>query len=353
MKIMNKKKLLILNISTDSKDTSLGFAISWLNEFSKNYLEVDVITLNKGDTSALNENINIYEINKNKSKLSAVSNFYKTINLLTKKNNYEYCFSHMSAIMMLASYPVLLMRKLKSIFWYTHAGPKNLFNKLILFKASLLASKIITASENSFPLKSKKVTPIGHAIDYKTFYKKIDSFSKKDFAIVSRISKSKNIEESIEGFLNSSASESSSILIIGGPLTNEDEDYYEYLLNIYKEHQNISFIGPVPHSELVNYLKNVSFHINNTEKGFYDKSVLETSVNGIINFYKNIDYDKNIPSKYQENLKFDGSPSDLSNKISSIFSLDQKEFLKIVEHSQKEIKNESLDTLLMRITRII
>ena len=130
--MMNKdEKILILNIATDSKDTSLGFAISWLNEFSKNYQEVDVITLNKGDTSALNENINIYEINKNKSKLFAVSNFYKTINSLTKRNNYEYCFSHMSAIMMLASYPVLLMRKLTSIFWYTHAGPKNLFNKLI------------------------------------------------------------------------------------------------------------------------------------------------------------------------------------------------------------------------------
>jgi len=347
------EKILVLNIATDSKDTSLGFAISWLNEFSKNYLEVDVITLNKGDTSALNENINIYEINKNKSKLFAVSNFYKTINLLTKKNNYEFCFSHMSAIMMLASYPVLLIRKLKSIFWYTHAGPKNLFNKLILFKASLLASKIITASENSFPLKSKKVTPIGHAIDYKTFYKKIDSFSKKDFAIVSRISKSKNIEESIEGFLNSRASESHSILIIGGPLTNEDREYYEYLLNTYKDRKNVSFVGPVPHSELVNYLKNVSFHINNTDKGFYDKSVLETSVNGIINFYKNIDYDKNIPNKYLEFLKFDGSSDNLSEKISSIYELSHNEFLELIEYSQIKIKEESLDTLVERITKVI
>ena len=347
------KKILILNIATDSKDTSLGFVLSWLNEFSKNYQEVDVITLNKGHTSALNDNINIYEINKNKSKLFGVSNFYKTIILLTKRNKYEYCFSHMSAIMMLASYPVLLMRKLTSIFWYTHAGPKNLFNKLILFKATLLASKIITASENSFPLKSNKVTPIGHAIDYKTFYKKIDSFSKKDFAIVSRISKSKNIEESIEGFLNSNASESRSILIIGGPLTNEDKIYYEHLLNKYKNNNNVSFIGPVSHSELVKYLKNVSFHINNTDKGFYDKSVLETSVNGIINFYKNTDYDKNIPSEFQENLKFDGTPSDLSNKISSVFRLDQNEFLKIIEHSQKEIRNESLETLVKRITRVI
>ena len=29
------QKILVLNIATDSKDTSLGFAISWLNEFSK------------------------------------------------------------------------------------------------------------------------------------------------------------------------------------------------------------------------------------------------------------------------------------------------------------------------------
>ena len=61
------EKILVLNIATDSKDTSLGFAISWLNEFSKNYLEVDVITLNKGDTTALNENVNIYEVHKNLS----------------------------------------------------------------------------------------------------------------------------------------------------------------------------------------------------------------------------------------------------------------------------------------------
>ncbi len=351
--IAKDEKILILNIATDSKDTSLGFAISWLNEFSKNYQEVDVITLKKGDTSALNDNINIYEINKNKSKLFAVSNFYKTINSLTKRNNYEYCFSHMSAIMMLASYPILLMRNLTSIFWYTHAGPKNLYNKLILFKAKLFASKIITASENSFPLKSKKVTPIGHAIDYKTFYKKRDSFSKKDFAIVSRISKSKNINESIEGFLNSNVSESSSILIIGGPLTHEDKVYYEHLLNKYKDNNKVTFIGPVSHSELVNYLKNVSFHINNTDKGFYDKSVLETSVNGIINFYKNIDYDKNIPTKYQELLKFDGSSNDLSNKISSISKLSEKEFIEIIEHSQVKIKNESLDTLVNRITKVI
>ena len=34
------KKVLVLNISTDSKNTSLGFAISWLNAFAKKFDEV-------------------------------------------------------------------------------------------------------------------------------------------------------------------------------------------------------------------------------------------------------------------------------------------------------------------------
>jgi len=346
------EKILVLNIATDAKDTSLGFAISWLNVFSDNYSEVDVITLNKGDTSNLSENINIYEV-VNKTKVGRFISFIKILNKLTKNKKYSFCLSHMSAILILISFPILKLRKIRSVLWYTHQGPKNLFKKLILFKALLLSSNVITASKFSFPYKNKKVDQIGHAIDYKTFYKKIESFSKKDFAIVSRVSKSKNIEESIKGFLKSNASESSSILIIGGPLTNEDKDYYEYLLNKYKDNKNVSFIGPVPHSELVSYLKNVSFHINNTDKGFYDKSVLETSVNGIINFYKNIDYDKNFPIEYQEVLKFDGSSNDLSNKISSVFNLNQNEFLKIIEHSQEKIKKESLDTLVKRITRVI
>ena len=37
------KKVLVLNISTDSKNTSLGFAISWLNAFAKKFDEVHVI----------------------------------------------------------------------------------------------------------------------------------------------------------------------------------------------------------------------------------------------------------------------------------------------------------------------
>ena len=47
------KKVLVLNISTDSKNTSLGFAISWLNSFAKKFDEVHVVSLSKGSDDEL------------------------------------------------------------------------------------------------------------------------------------------------------------------------------------------------------------------------------------------------------------------------------------------------------------
>ena len=54
------KKLLYLNLAIDSKDTSLGFTSSWINEISKMYVEVDVVTLRLGEVPNFPPNVNIY-----------------------------------------------------------------------------------------------------------------------------------------------------------------------------------------------------------------------------------------------------------------------------------------------------
>ena len=51
----------------------------------------------------------------------------------------------------------------------------------------------------------------------------------KDFVIISRISKSKKIDESISGFLNSEKGSSHKLSVIGGPLSSEDEIYLKTL----------------------------------------------------------------------------------------------------------------------------
>ena len=78
-------KLLYLNLAVDSDDTSLGFAIGWLEEISKNYEAVDVITLRLGKLPELDKKITIHgpthKVNSLKSKIYKLPN-KKVINKL-------------------------------------------------------------------------------------------------------------------------------------------------------------------------------------------------------------------------------------------------------------------------------
>ena len=351
---MKKEKILIFNISTDSNNTSLGFAINWLNQLSEHYIEVDVVTLNKGATDMLNDNINVYcDDSVNTNKIIKFIALRKIIKNLLINNEYRFCLSHMTTSLTLVSSTISRFRNLQSILWYTHKGPTTFIKKIVLYLGALFSDRIITASENSFPLKFKKVTSIGHAINYEDFYRSSVNTESKDFLILTRISRSKNIEESILGFLNSVYGESQSITIVGGPLTKQDADYESYLKSKYSKYPNIRFAGSVPHPNLSTYIDKTGFHINNTPKGFYDKSVLETLTGGIINFYMNSEYDKNIHPEYLKILKFDGTKDDLTKSINIISELEKDSLMEIIQFSQEKVKEESLKTLHHRILKII
>ncbi|MFL2677898.1 MAG: glycosyltransferase [Candidatus Actinomarina sp.] len=309
-----KEKILILNISTDSNNTSLGFAVNWINQLSEYYIEIDVVTLNKGATHMLNDNVNVYS-HDSINKITKFIEIRKTIKNLLKNNEYRFCLSHMTTSLTLVSSTIFRFKNLQSILWYTHKGPTTFIKKIVLYLGALFSDRIITASESSFPLRFKKVTSIGHAINYEDFYRSRINTESKDFLILSRISRSKNIDESIQGFLNSVYGEMQSITIVGGPLTKQDIEYESYLKNKYSKYPNIRFAGSIPHPNLNTYIDKTGFHINNTPKGFYDKSVLETLSGGIINFYMNSEYDKNIHPEYLNILKFDGTKDDLTKSI--------------------------------------
>jgi hypothetical protein len=349
---MKKEKILIFNISTDSNNTSLGFAVNWINQLSEYYIEIDVVTLNKGATHMLNDNINVYSHNSI-NKITKFIEIRKTIKNLLKNNEYKFCLSHMTTSLTLVSSTIFKFNNLQSILWYTHKGPTTFIKKIVLYLGALFSDRIITASENSFPLRFKKVTSIGHAINYEDFYRSRINTESKDFLILSRISRSKNIDESIQGFLNSVYGESQSITIVGGPLTKQDVEYESYLKNKYSVYSNIRFAGSIPHPNLSKYIDKTRFHINNTPKGFYDKSVLETLSGGIINFYMNSEYDKNIHPEYLNILKFDGTKDDLTKSINLISKLEKDLLLEIIQFSQEKVKDESLKTLHHRILKVI
>ena len=351
---MNRNNLLYLNLSVNENDVSLGFAKTWTNQFSKNFDNVDIITLNKPLENIEYQNVKIYGIAKdNKStKFNKYKQIKNIIQKLTTETNYDLCFSHMSPLLLVLTRIFSKTKNIPKVLWYTHPKPKELSKRAILLLSLFFSNKVVTASNSSFPYKSKKVNIIGHAIDYELFESKRNNFLNKDFIILSRISQSKNIELALDSFLNSKF-KNNLITIVGDPVTSQDQEYKKFLENRYKLNNNITFEGKVPHNSLPTVLCNYSFHINATPSGFYDKSVLETLSAGLFNFYSNTDYNKLFSEDMISFTNFKLNNSSLTDNLNAVYDLKEETLLEIVKFGQKNASNESVRTIFDRVVTTI
>ncbi len=351
---MNNKNLLYLNLAIDDKDVSLGFANTWIEQFSRKFQNIDIITLNKSTESiGKNNNVNIYGLIKsdNSSKFIKILKIRKIIKDLTSTTNYDLCFSHMSPLLLLMT-KIYGLNSFPKILWYTHPKPKELSKKIILILSLLVSNKVVTASKSSFPYKSSKVNVIGHAIDYELFLNKKEKVVNKEFIIISRISKSKNLEIAINGFLNSKF-KNYNISLVGDAVTKEDEDYKNKLLKKYANNNNVTFLGKIPHKALPDLLKKYSYHINATPKGFYDKSVLEAISAGLFSFYSNEDYNKHFKKDLNSYTKFELNQKSLIEVLDSVYDQEEKNILRIIQSGQLSVSDESIQTIFERVTATV
>ena len=272
----------------------------------------------------------------------------ESLTKLTNLNKYDLVFSHMSPLLLIITKLFNTERSTLHVLWYTHPLPDRNIKKLVLYISLLISDKVVTASNTSFPIKSKKVSNIGHAIDYKNFYLERANVSISKFLILSRISKSKNLDFIIDEFLSSEFNQMP-LDIIGDCLTPKDYKYKQFLVNKYSLNKNINFIGKVKHENLSSILSNYDVHFNATNEGFYDKSVLETMANGIINFYCNSDYSKHFSKEYQELLQFKLIKNSLTKQLNKVNSIDNGFLSTMVAEVQKNANKESLNSIIFRI----
>ena len=155
---MNRKNLLYLNLSVDDKDVSLGFTKTWTDQFSKNYENVDIITLNKPVENIEYKNVKIYGITKydKSSKFNKYKQIKNIIQKLTIEKNYDLCFSHMSPLLIVLTRIYSKNKKIPCVLWYTHPKPKEFSKRVILRLSLFFSNKIVTASNSSFPTNQKK-----------------------------------------------------------------------------------------------------------------------------------------------------------------------------------------------------
>ena len=350
--------ILLFNMKMDADDRILGFTTDWVNTFARKADKVIVITMQIGRLE-VDENVTVYSVGKEKgfSKLKYLIEFYRALRKVLKNEQIELCIIHMIPIFLVLAGPFLRLKSIPSILWYTHKSVT-----WYLRVASFFANYVITASQSSFRLKTKKKHVVGHAVDTRRFVP-MDKHGEKEneFVIltVGRISHIKRLEILIEAvpYIQHRLNSKLVVRIIGEPLNLEDEKYREWLKTRINElglNEVFKFEGGISFFEIHKYYQNADCFVNLCPTGGIDKAVLEAMSCAVPVFVTNTGfYEILSPDLAREHI-FNAMSESLGERLLWFYSLTIKQrrsrgylFRLIVE------KGHSLSTLVSRIDTVL
>lgn len=342
--------LLFITRKIDKNDALAGFSYYWVAKLAAKVGALNVICLEKGDTDGLPENVKIYSLGKElgANRLVKLLNFQKYAFRLVRQSDGVFCHQNPIYTILIAPFAKLYDKKI--VTWYTH-GKVSFQLRLV----NLLADVILTASPESFRLKSKKVIATGHGIDI-DFFKPAEGDKKIGgiFKILSigRISPVKDYEtliESVDILVNKKNFKNIQVDIIGAPGLKTQEEYFTRLKKEV-ENKNLSkyvfFLGPKGYPELPDWYRKSDLFINLSHTGSLDKAVLEAMACGRIVLTSNEAFFAILKNKGADLLVKPKSGADLAEKITAIMKLNNEEKQKIALKLREEVaQNHNLDKL--------
>lgn len=340
-------KLLIVTQVVDKNDSVLGFMHGWIAEFARNVDELTVICLKKGE-HYLPDNVKVVSLGKEgkRSRIQYILRFYNYV--WSERVNYDTVFVHMNPIYIVLGGLLWQLLSKKIALWYTH---KHVDLKLRV--AEKMADIILTASRESFRLTSKKVKVMGHGINIDAFN---PSVKEKDsvFTIltIGRISPIKDYETLIEAAnLLVQKGLNIKVIIVGGAGTPEQVPYEQSLKKLVAEKKlgdTITFVGPLPNTQIVSFLERAHVFVNTSGTGSLDKSGLEAMACGLPVITCNESYVDMLQSYGYMFEK--GNAQALSKKIEDYMKKDKETREKVsVEMRDLVVKNHALQSLIPKI----
>lgn len=338
-------KLLIITQKVDSNDQLLGFFTEWLERFAKKFEKLTILCLEKGKCD-LPQNVEVISLGKDRgaSKIKQLFSFYFLIFNLRK--NYDVVFVHMNPIWMVLGGLCWSMLNKKRILWYTH---KSVTFKLRL--AEKFSDVILTASSESFRLRSSKVVVTGHGIDTE-FFKPISGsrnveISKLKILSVGRISPVKNYDTLIDAVkILKDEGLDPKVTMAGEPALDSDIRYLESLklkIESLKLENNFDFVGKVNHRDLPGYYQSHNIFVHLSKTGSLDKTILEAMASGMSVVSSNDASRGFLPPGLIFNQD---DPAELAAKIKNIRTAQVQNLRQYV------VENHSLDKLIDKIYKM-
>lgn len=274
-------RLLILTQKVDTNDDVLSFFHSWIQEFAKQCDKITVVCLYEG-AHDLPKNVSVHSLGKENGagKIGRTGRFFKYI--FKYKDDYDLVFVHMNPeYIVLGGWLWKLWGK-KVFLWYMH---KSVTTKLKI--AEKFVERIFSGSKESFRLPTNKLIVTGHGIDTEYFTPNTEQKKRDKFALLSlgRLSKTKGHDlamQATEQLTEQGAQVN--LVVVGGPVTKEDEQYEQELLNLISKHHledSVLLAGGLPHAGIREYLWKSDLYVHLSNTGSVDKTVLEAMSCGV------------------------------------------------------------------------
>lgn len=307
--------VLMLTPDLDDENPIVGFAHTWVKRLATRVERLHVITVMGGDSPASNVLVHSLGREHGQGKFRRLWNLYRIMGKVLQQDRPDVVFVHMLPLYVLLMAPLTKAFRVPLILWYTW-GRVGVELRL----AHRLTDRIVTASPESFPLKSDRIVVLGHGIDTEQFCagRQVENGGNGILA-VNRIAPDKDLETLLRAM---TALEMPCHIV--GPTDERDRAYRAYLDNLVDElgvGERVEFAGPRPYVTMADQYRACTLFVSTSVTGSLDKAVLEAMAceKPIVTCNESF---RNVLGRFAKDLMFDrGDHQALGKKVNQLLGL--------------------------------
>lgn len=343
-------RLLLFNLAVDSDDPILAFTTDWANALARHADAIDILTMRVGRI-AVADNVRVYSVGREKGygRLRRLFTFYVILLRLLLIHRYVACFAHMMPLFALLAGPLLWLRGVPSVLWYTHRQDSRL-----LRWATRFVWRVVSADASSFPFYTPKLRPIGHGIDVDFFSPSADEPPQFTIIQVARLMPIKHQAT----LLRAVADLEVQVVLVGDVLEGYPDDYKRELKRLVADcglEHRVTFTGSLLRHAVRDCYARATIAVNLSPTGLFDKAALESMAAGLPTIVSNPAFDP-LLGEYANLLRI-SHPEDvfgLRQRIERLMALSSAERKAIGASLRKQVATQhALEGLVGRLWRVI
>lgn len=348
-------RVLMLVIRYDVDDWATNFIPKWVAKLAEHVAWVDVLALEVGNPGDLPSNVSVFSMGKAQgaSRTQVLLGFYRQATKLIQQC--DAVFVHMIPRYALLIAPLAIPQRKPITLWYTHRNPSR-----DLKLALPLVKQAVTAVDSSFPLKTDKLTVLGHGIDA-NFFSPAATPTPTDTAHIVQVARVQPIKRQ-DVLINamSHLPENTHAVIVGSVPEGEDPAYFNKLQSMVGKQSNVlsarvTFTGGLPAAAVRDWYRRATVAVNLSPPGLFDKAPLESMAVGVPTIVTNPAFDP-LLGQWRSLLRSSDppDPNELAERIQALMALTTAERAAIGQTLQANVRSaHSLDELIPRLVDVL